>query len=217
MATIAAPVRGDQRVVFHDVAWETYIGLVKARHEGLVRLTYHRGVLEVMTLSQLHERLSRLLHRFVVEITQELGLELASVGATTMHAEQLQVGGQADESYYIRHEEIVREREEYDPAIDPPPDLVVEVDLSSSSSRRMLVYARMLWPTSSANGCANRSARGNKLLPAHLSHNSHASQPEFSRILPPQRSTYPFFVFSSISFSVWRAAAAAAVNDLTCV
>jgi hypothetical protein len=69
MATIATPVRGDQRVVFHDVAWETYVALLEARGEGVVRLTYHRGVLEIMTRSQLHERLSRFLNRFVVEIT----------------------------------------------------------------------------------------------------------------------------------------------------
>ncbi|HVA50811.1 MAG TPA: Uma2 family endonuclease [Pirellulales bacterium] len=143
MATIAPPVSGDQRVVFHDVSWETYVGLLDARGEGVVRLIYHRGVLEIMTLSQLHERWSRFLHRFVVEITQELGLELASVGSTTMHAERLQSGGEADESYYIRHEEEVREREEYDPDIDPPPDLAVEVDLSSSSGRRMLVFAEL--------------------------------------------------------------------------
>lgn len=143
MATIAAPIRGDQRVVLHDVSWETYVALSKARGEGIVRFTYHRGVLEVMTFSQLHERLSRFLHRFVLVITEELGMEVASVGATTMHAEQLQSGAQADESYYIRHEEIVREREEYDPAIDPPPDLAIEVDLSSTSSRRMLVYAEL--------------------------------------------------------------------------
>jgi hypothetical protein len=49
MATIATPVRGDRRVVFHDVPWETYVGLLNARREGLVRLTYHRRVLEVMT------------------------------------------------------------------------------------------------------------------------------------------------------------------------
>lgn len=143
MATIAPPVRGDLRVVFYDVPWQAYLGLIKSRGEDAVRLTYHRGVLEIMTLSQLHERLSRLLHGFVVEITRELGLEIASAGATTMHAQQLDCGAQADESYYIRNEDIVREREEYDPAIDPPPDLAVEVDLSSNSSRRMPVYAEL--------------------------------------------------------------------------
>lgn len=143
MATIAAPASGDQQVVFHDVSWQTYLGLLQARGEGAVRLTYHRGVLEVMTLSQLHERMSRFLHRFVVEVTQEMGLELASVGSTTMHSSQVASGAEADESYYIRHEELVREREEFNPAIDPPPDLAVEIDLTSSSSRRLRVYAEL--------------------------------------------------------------------------
>ncbi|MGH7192002.1 MAG: Uma2 family endonuclease [Candidatus Saccharimonadales bacterium] len=143
MATITTPARGDQRVVLHDVSWDTYVGLLKAKGEGVVRLSYHRGVLEIMTLSQLHERLSRFLNRLVIEITQELGLELASVGSTTMHAEELNSGAEADESYYVRNEQIVREREEYDPAIDPPPDLAIEVDLSSTSSRRMLIYAEL--------------------------------------------------------------------------
>jgi Uma2 family endonuclease len=143
MATIATPVRGDQRIVFHDVPWETYAGLLNARGEELVRLTYHRGVLEIMTLSRLHERLSEILGGFVKVIAREYGLEVGSAGSMTMHAEPLQCGAEADKSYYLRHEEIVRERDEYDPAIDPPPDLAVEIDLSSSSSRRELVYAEL--------------------------------------------------------------------------
>ena len=143
MATIAAPTCSDQRVVLHGVSWETYLDLSEARSEGVVRLSYHHGVLEIMTLSHLHERLSRFLHAFVVEITRELGLELASAGSTTMRAPQADVGAEADESYYIRHEEAIRDREEFDAEVDPPPDLVVEVDLSSPSSRRMLVYAEL--------------------------------------------------------------------------
>lgn len=143
MATITTAVAGDQRVIFHDVPWEIYLGLLNARREGAVRLTYHRGVLEIMTISQLHERLSRLLHNFVKVLSKEYGFEVASVGSTTMHGEQRPTGAEADESYYIGHEAIVREREEYDPAVDPPPDLAVEIDLSSGSSRRMLVYAEL--------------------------------------------------------------------------
>ncbi|HQU43282.1 MAG TPA: Uma2 family endonuclease [Pirellulales bacterium] len=143
MATIATPIRGDQRVVFHDVPWRTYVDLLKARGDGRVRLTYHRGVLEIMTLSKLHEILSEVLDNLIKVLVKEYGLEVQSVGSMTMHAEELRSGGEADKAYYIRHEEVVREREEYDPAIDPPPDLAVEVDLSSSSSRRMLVFAQL--------------------------------------------------------------------------
>jgi Uma2 family endonuclease len=143
MATIASPARGDQWVVFHDVPWQTYVSLLKARGEGHVRLTYYRGVLEIMTLSKLHEILSETLDNLVKVLVREYGLEVQSVGSMTMHAEELQSGAEADKAYYIRHEEIVRERDEYDPAIDPPPDLAVEVDLSSSSARRMLLFAEL--------------------------------------------------------------------------
>lgn len=143
MATIASPVIGEHRAVLHGVAWRTYRDLLDAQREGIVRLTYHRGVLEIMTLSQLHERLSLHLHNLISTLSQELGLEIASVGSTTMHSEALDVGAEADQSYYIRHEEIVRDRAQYDPAIDPPPDLAVEVDLSSKSFRRLHVYATL--------------------------------------------------------------------------
>jgi Uma2 family endonuclease len=132
MATIASPVPNDQGVVFHDVPWEIYIGLLKARGQGRVRLTYYRGLLEIITLSKLHEILSEVLGGFVKVIAREYGLEVQSVGSMTMHLEELQAGGEADKAYYIRHEEIVRQRESYDPAIDPPPDLAWR-----STSRRV--------------------------------------------------------------------------------
>lgn len=143
MATIATPAGGDRPVVFHDVSWRTYVDLLNARGQGRVRLIYYRGVLEIMTLSKLHEILSEVLDNFVKVLTREYGLEVQSVGSMTMHIKDRKVGAEADKSYYIRHEEVVRDRDQYDPAVDPPPDLVVEIDLSSSSTRRMLVFAEL--------------------------------------------------------------------------
>lgn len=143
MATISSPTRGDEWIVFDDVPWQTYLSLLKSRGERHVRLTYYRGVLEIMTLSKLHEILSEVLGGFVKVIAGEYGLEVQSAGSMTMHLEELQTGAEADKSYYIGHEELVRERDEYDPTIDPPPDLVVEVDLSSKSTRRLLVFAAL--------------------------------------------------------------------------
>ena len=145
-AIISSPTISGQRTVLHGIAWPTYRALLDAQGEGPVRLTYHRGVLEIMTLSQLHERLSLHLHNLISTLSQELGLEIASVGSTTMRSEALDVGAEADQSYYIRDEEIVRDRADYDPAIDPPPDLAVEVDLASKSFRRLLVYAALSIP-----------------------------------------------------------------------
>lgn len=143
MATIATPIPGDEWIAFDDVPWDTYLSLLKSRGERHVRLTYYRGVLEIMTLSKLHEILSEALDNFVKVLVKEFGFEVQSVGSMTMHSEELRSGGEADKAYYIRHEEIVRDREEYDAATDPPPDLLVEVDLSSRSTRRLLVFAEL--------------------------------------------------------------------------
>lgn len=116
MATIATPIPGDQWVVFDDVPWDTYLSLLKSRGERHVRLTYYRGVLEIMTLSKLHEILSEALDNFVNVLVKEFGFEVQSVGSMTMHVEELKSGAEADKAYYIQHEEIVRDREKYDPA-----------------------------------------------------------------------------------------------------
>lgn len=143
MATLATRVPGDQWIAFDDVPWETYLSLLKSRGERHIRLTYYRGVLEIMTLSKLREVLSEVFAGFVKVIATEFGLEVQSVGSMTMHLEESRAAGEADKSYYVQHEELVRDRDEYEPAIDPPPDLVVEVDLSSKSTRRLLVFAEL--------------------------------------------------------------------------
>ena len=84
MATIVTPLPGDHWVVFHEVPWRTYLDLLKARGDGRFRLSYHRGVLEIMTLSKLHEILSEVLDNFVKVLVKEYGLEVQSAGSMTI-------------------------------------------------------------------------------------------------------------------------------------
>ncbi len=51
-----------------------------------------------------------------------------------------------DNCYYIENEAVVRDRDEADLAIDPPPDLVVEVDVTSKSIARLPIYAALAVP-----------------------------------------------------------------------
>lgn len=87
MATIAAPASGDRPIVFHDVPWRTYVDLLRARDRRRVRLSYHCGVVEIMTLSKLHEILSELLGGLVKVLARQYGLEVQSAGSMTMHIE----------------------------------------------------------------------------------------------------------------------------------
>jgi Uma2 family endonuclease len=135
-----------QCLVLKNVDWATYRQISDALTEHHARLTYDRGVLELMTLSILHEILSGLIHSFIVVLCEEFSLQFASSGSMTCDREDLDRGAEADESFYFNNEPLIRGKEQIDLESDPPPDLMVEIDLSSSSRRRLGIYAAIKVP-----------------------------------------------------------------------
>ena len=83
------------------------------------------------------------LGRLVKIITEELGIEIASLGSCTWSREDLRKGLEPDECYYIQNEAAVRGKETITLSVDPPPDLAIEVDSTSSSLDRMGIYAAL--------------------------------------------------------------------------
>jgi Uma2 family endonuclease len=76
-------------------------------------------------------------------VTEETNTEIASLGSTTWSREDLQKGLEADECFYIQNEAQIRGKTEIDLTTDPPPDLVIEVDITSSSLDRLAIYAAL--------------------------------------------------------------------------
>jgi Uma2 family endonuclease len=79
----------------------------------------------------------------VESTTEELGLEIYSLGSTTWRREDLQKGLEPDECYYITQEAQVRGKTSFDLYSDPAPDLAIEIDLTSSSLNRLGIYAAL--------------------------------------------------------------------------
>ena len=142
IATSAA----EQRVIMQPVSWATYTALSDEVTVGRGRMAYCRGVLEIMSPSKLHESVGCLIGRLVEAFTEERGIELCSVASTTFRREDLKVGFEADESYYIGDVAAVLGKDEIDLTIDPPPDLVIEVDISRSSMRKFPIYGNLRVP-----------------------------------------------------------------------
>lgn len=132
-----------QRLVLDAVPWERYSRLLRSFSDRHLRLTYDRGVLEIMTLSHAHERLSRFLGRLVITLTEELNLPIAEGGSTTFRKRRKQKGLEPDNCYWIAHEADVRDKTKIDLRVDPPPDLAIEVDITHSSLDRMRIYASL--------------------------------------------------------------------------
>lgn len=130
-------------VTLQNVTWQTYQALLSdlGEHRS-ARLTYDCGTLEIKMPSKLHELLNRLLERIIVTLTEELDMEVLSFGSTTFDNEELKQGVEPDSCFYIQNASRVNPEDDSPPQ-DFPPDLVVEVDITSSSKSRLNIYRVM--------------------------------------------------------------------------
>jgi Uma2 family endonuclease len=141
MSTVLA--RDGERVLLRNVDWRLYTLLRDDPERRNVRMTYYQGVLELLSPSGPHERINRILQQLVTEWCQVHGIEYASFGSTTYRSETLSLGLEPDTCFYFQNEALVRDHEEIDLETDPPPDLAIEVDISTSSQRRLLLYTEL--------------------------------------------------------------------------
>nr|WP_200892538.1 Uma2 family endonuclease [Aliterella atlantica] len=121
------------------ISWQTYQALRSELSERRLRLTYNRGTLEIMAPSPEHELNKKVMGRFVETLAEELGIQVYPLGSTTFQRPELS-GAEPDECFYIRNIALVRGKKRLDFSVDPGPDLVIEIDITSSSPNRLQVY-----------------------------------------------------------------------------
>jgi Uma2 family endonuclease len=135
---------GDQRIVLHNVSWDTYERLLDERGDSRVpRLAYDRGELEIMSPPLEHESVAYFSALLVAVLAEEMGVNAYGVGSTTYNRGDLGRGFEPDASFYIRNEARIRGKRRIDLEVDPPPDLVIEVDITSPSLDKFPIYARL--------------------------------------------------------------------------
>ena len=129
---------------FHadNVSWEVYERLLNALSETIsVRVFYDQGRLEAMSPLGMHEKPAKVLQALITAIRYEFDIEIESYGQTTLRKQMKAKGAEPDDSFYIQHAAQVIGPRELDLTQDPPPDLVIESDLTSSSLNRFAIYA----------------------------------------------------------------------------
>ncbi|AFY91513.1 Uma2 family endonuclease [Chamaesiphon minutus] len=140
----ATLIQSPDRVVLKNISWQSYQSLiVDFEREPAMRLTYDRGTLEIRMPLAPHETYKKILGRLIEAATEELNLEIRSLGSLTCSREDLAKGLEPDQCYYIQNEAIVRGVAQIDLAKLPPPDLAVEIDITSSSLDRFSIYAAL--------------------------------------------------------------------------
>jgi Uma2 family endonuclease len=133
-------LQAETRILLSNVSWDVFESLAASDCAG-IRFTYDRGNLEIMSPSTEHEWFHKLLGRMIEAMTEELNIPVRSGGAMTLKIQLKQRGLEPDECYYVLNEPRVRGKRDIDLATEPPPDLAIEVDISSSSLDKMGIYS----------------------------------------------------------------------------
>lgn len=136
----------EQRLRLSQMDWPSYILWSDWMTPRRLRVTYDRGELEAMTLSPRHEGFKKLLAQLVEALTEELDMERVSKGSMTFQREDLLKGAEPDECWWIANQHLVRGRQTIDPHTDPPPDLILEVEVTQSALNRMTIWAALRVP-----------------------------------------------------------------------
>jgi Uma2 family endonuclease len=132
-----------QQVVLHDIPWQAYVTMCDALPERYIRMTYDRGELEIMTVSDRHERYKTLLGVLIYVIAEVLDRTIGGFGSFTHRRRDLARALEPDQCYYLANFKKVRGKERIDLTKDPPPDLAVEVEISRSLLDRIGILAAL--------------------------------------------------------------------------
>jgi Uma2 family endonuclease len=142
MATVLSLPEG--QVVLYDVSWSHYEQLLAEDTEARRRrMTYDRGTLEIMAPLYEHEECSRLIVSLLTVVALEWGIECRAAGSTTFKREDLEKGFEPDECFYIQNAGRIVGKKRLDLPADPPPDLIIEIEITRSVIDKLALFAAM--------------------------------------------------------------------------
>lgn len=77
------------------------------------------------------------------DLATELGLDFESFGSTTFRRRHLDQGAEPDTCFYVQNAVLVVGIQELDLDSDPPPDVIVEVEVTRTIRDKLDLYARL--------------------------------------------------------------------------
>jgi Uma2 family endonuclease len=123
-----------QRLQLGQISWSEFEAILLELGEGRSsRVAYFDGTLEIMAPLPEHETAKVFLGDFVKALLNELEMDWISLGSTTFKQQLMAAGIEPDDCFYIQNCQQMVGKTRLDLTIDPPPDLAIEVDLTSKT------------------------------------------------------------------------------------
>lgn len=113
--------------------WQDYQSLCQQRGDGSIpRIKYRSGEVLLMAPLPKHGRDAHLIANVITTLLDHIGREYDAFTPVTMELPE-ESGIEPDYCFYIDNWEAVSGKERIDWSVDPPPDLVLEIDVTSYS------------------------------------------------------------------------------------
>ncbi|MEL6778917.1 MAG: Uma2 family endonuclease [Cyanobacteria bacterium J06597_16] len=123
-----------QSVVLEDVDWPEFEQiLTELGDRRNTRISYTDRTLTIGAPLYAHESFKITLGDLVKVLLEELDINYAASGSTTLKRQDLGKGAEPDDSFYIQNCGKVLGKKRIDLNVDPPPDLAIEIDLTSKT------------------------------------------------------------------------------------
>lgn len=118
-----------------DISWQIFEQILEELGESrAARVSYSKGSLEIMSPLPEHEDDKGIIGDFVKAILEEIDIEFRDLGSTTFKNQIMAEGLEPDTCFYIQNEAAIRGKKKIDLTIDPPPDLAIEIDITSRTA-----------------------------------------------------------------------------------
>jgi Uma2 family endonuclease len=124
------------------VDWETYEEISEELGESTpLHLTFNKGTLTFMPVTEIHELLTSLLHNFITFAGMTLRMNVIPTGKATMRSKRRNYGVEPDLSYFISKANTHRIKNYVAKELEMPPDIVCEIDIHHPSDDKFEIYS----------------------------------------------------------------------------
>ena len=128
-------------LTLHNVSWEDYEDLVRVVGEApSLRINYDQGRMQIMTISFKHEYYAHIIEQMIGRISSVLRVKVFFFGSATLKRQKWLKGAEPDACFYVQSTNIIGNKINLDLRVDPPPDVVLEVDIHHESFSRFHIY-----------------------------------------------------------------------------
>ncbi|NMG09596.1 Uma2 family endonuclease [Brasilonema sp. UFV-L1] len=125
-------VKPGQQMLLKDITWQQLENILEELGEKrAARISYSNGWLEIMVPLPEHEKDKEIVGEFVRILLDELQIDFEPLGSTTFKNERMTQAIEADACFYIQNYASVIGKNRIDLTVDPPPDLAIEIDITS--------------------------------------------------------------------------------------